>query len=243
MTHNIRTASQTMLRTRILLVLVPLTALIGHAQNLQPPYALLQYSSLTGSGNTITATEIPVVAANGMTVYVNLVIQFNVDTNGVLSIAPNYPALTPAPTILTSGFRSGTYLGPSTYSAGKALINVAGPGATDGGATQWSLSAASGANPCMFPTSATWYVGPLAASTYSARVQAAGITATGWSFGVGGGSDCSVGTNPGSVPLAWLADSLLGFSQIGNTITIASFSFNGTDKSTPQDQIVYTLQQ
>ena len=28
-----------------------------------PPYAMLQYSTLTGSGNTITATRVPVVTS------------------------------------------------------------------------------------------------------------------------------------------------------------------------------------
>src|SRR5437763_1062744 len=118
---------------------------VAHAQAPQPPYALFEYSALTGSGNTITATHVPVVTASGITVYINATLRFNVDANGNLTLSPRYPQIIPAPTILSSSFKAGTYVGPSTLLGGKAIIIVSGPGVSDGGATQWSLSAGTGA--------------------------------------------------------------------------------------------------
>ena len=212
--------------------------LVVHAQAPTPPYALFQYASLTGTGNTITATQIPVVTTTGVTVYENLTLQFNVDANGNLTIATGYPQAIPSPTLLTSGFKPGTYVGPSGVLAGKALIVVSGPGVTDGGATEWSLSAAAGADPCTYPLSANWYVGSIANNPYASRIQAAKITSTAFSYGVGNATNCN------ATSFDWFNNVLVGVSQVGNTITISSFSNNNSsDFATPQAQITYTLQQ
>jgi hypothetical protein len=212
---------------------------VVHAQTPQPPYALMEYSALTGSGNTITATQVPVVTTTGVTVYVNLALQFNVDANGNLTVSPGYPQVIPAPIILSSGFKAGTYVGPSTVLSGKAAVVVSGPGVTDGGATNWSLSAAGGADACTFPNTASWYVGPIANNPYAARLKAAGITSTAWSYGIFGGPNCTIAS---AVFNGWYPGTLIGVSQIGSTLTIASFSRGGTsDSGVPVDQITYTL--
>jgi hypothetical protein len=219
--------------------LIVLTAgvLVVRAQAPTPPYALFQYASLTGSGNTITATQIPVVTATGVTVYENLTLQFNSDANGNLTIASGFPQIIPAPTLITSGFKTGTYVGPSTVLNGTALVTISGPGVTDGGATEWSLSSAAGANSCTYPLSANWYVGPIANNPNAYRLKTDGITSTAWSYGVGSASQCSGANN------YWINNALIGVSQVGNTITIISFSQQGVDSSTPLAQITYTLQQ
>lgn len=196
-----------------------------------PPYALMQYSTLTGSGNAITASWIPIVTSKG-TIYKDLTLLFNVDSSGNLTLATGYPHIAPAPPPVVYSFRAGKYVGPTTI-CNNMLINIAGPGWASGGATEWSLEAASGAGGCTYPYSATWYVGSIANSPLAARLKKAGITSTAWSYGVGGtpyGGD-------------WGPDSLLGFSQIGNTLTIVSFSLDGSiDHSEPVAQITYTLQ-
>lgn len=210
--------------------------LVVHAQVPTPPYALFQYASLTGTGNTITATQIPVVTTTGVTVYENLTIQFNVDANGNLTISPGFPQAIPAPTLLTSGFKAGTYAGPSTVLGGKALITVSGPGVTDGGATEWTLSAAAGADPCTYPYSANWYSGSLANNPYAPWLKSSSITSTAWSYGVG------TATQTPCVNPNW-SNALIGASQAGNTITIVSFGSNEGNYSAPVGQITYTLQQ
>jgi hypothetical protein len=130
----------------------------------------------------------------------------------------------------TFAFKTGRYVSPSTILSGNGSIDIAGPGVTDGGATFFSLAAAPRAHVYTYPSTATWFVGPIANNPWAARLSKTGITSTAWSYGVGNGSYYYWGDND-----------LLGFSQIGNTLTIARFTSNGTDKAAPVDQITYTL--
>jgi hypothetical protein len=134
------------------------------------------------------------------------------------------PSVTPV-----SSFQAGTYQSPSNIMNGEGTITLTGPGASSGGALQWSLAAASGANGYTYPSTATWFVGPSANNPWAARLSKAGITSAAWSYGVGDGSP------------TWGQNDLLGFSQIGNTLMIARFSSGGTDHAAPVDQIIYTL--
>ncbi len=204
---------------------------VAQAQAPTPPYAEFQYASLTGSGNTITATQVPVVLVGGVTVYENVTLQFNSDANGNLTLAPGFPQIIPAPTLLTGSFKAGSYVGPSTINGGTNLLTVNGPGVTDGGATEWSISAATGASFYTYPNSANWYVGPIAGNPLAARLTSAGITSTAWSYGTGSAAGASL----------WGTNTLIGVSQIGNALTFVSFTNNGKDQTVPADQITYTL--
>ena len=210
---------------------------VGRAQTVTGPSSLFQYSSLTGSGNTITATRVPVITAAGTTIYKDIVVQFDVDADGNLTLTSGSPQIADAPPLIVSSFKAGTYVGPSTILNGKALITVSGPGVSAGGATTWSLTTPAGSNVCTFPSSATWYEGPSTNSPLADRLTRARITSTAWSYGIIGSAGCS-----GSNAVYWVNGSLIGVSQTGNTLTIASFSDSGgNDKSTPLDQITYTL--
>jgi hypothetical protein len=206
------------------------------AAALSPPYAQFANSTLTSSVNTVTASWVPVVTATGTT-YQNVTIVFNVGASGNLTIAPGYPQIVKAPTILVANFKAGTYIGPSSVLNGKAAIAVSGPGVTNGGATEWSLAAAPAAENCTYPTSATWYVGTLTNNPLYQRIKAAGITSTAWSYGIVGSDVCTIDGND------WYTGALIGLSQIGNTITVVSFTSGVTDHSMPVDQITYTLKQ
>jgi hypothetical protein len=199
------------------------------------PYAPFQYSSLTGSNNTVTVSRVPVITSSG-TKYNDVTIQFTVSSTGVLALASGYPKVVASPTLITSGFVAGQYAGPPNVLSGKALINVSGPGVTTGNATEWTLVAASGSASTTYPCSATWYVGPLTSNPLYTRIKNAGITSTAYSYGVIGSAGCSAENN------YWDPDTLIGLSQVGNTITISSYSFEGSgrDYNTPQDQITYT---
>jgi hypothetical protein len=205
-------------------------AVVAHAQT--PPYALFQYSTLTGSGNTFTATWVPVVTASG-TVYKNITFLFDVSSTGVLTIAPGYPEIVPSPTPLISSFQAGKYVGPSTIYNGEMIINVSGPGIAPGGATEWSLAAATGAYYYTYPATGTWYVGPIASNPLAARLKAAGITSTAWSYGV---STSEYGS-------PWATNTLIGVSQTSNAITFVSFTDTHGDHNEYVDTITYTLVQ
>jgi hypothetical protein len=198
------------------------------------PYALLQYSTLTGTGNTITATWVPVVTSTG-TVYQNVTLEFTVESNGTLKVAGGYPKVVATPPVVVSSFEAGNYQGPSTVLGGLALISVSNPGITSGGSTEWSLASSSGASGYTYPNTATWYVGPMSSSPLLTRLTNAGITATQYSdyggWGVSSGQDY------------WGTNALTAFSQTGNSLTILSFTpyDSSTDSSEPVSQITYTL--
>jgi hypothetical protein len=195
---------------------------VARAQTPQPPYALFEYSTVTGSGNTITATNIPVVIGTGPTIYVNLVTQFDVDSSGNLTVSYGFPQVFPAPTpLLVSSFIAGKYVG----NGGKDSLIVTGPGVLAGGATAWSISFGAGAP--NFLLNGTFYVAPIASSPIAARLTTVDITSTAWSYGFGNGFGCTNG--------------IIGVSQIGNTLTVASFS-TCADVNLPRFQMVYTLQ-
>jgi hypothetical protein len=197
------------------------------------PYSLFQYATLTGSSNTLTATFVPIVTAGG-TSYWNITLDFNVSSTGVLTVASLQQTQAPPP--IVSSFRAGTYCASPNVGNGKACITVGGPGETSGGTTEWSLTAAPGSWADTYPESATWYVGPLASSPLASRLAAAKITSTDYSYG-------TVGAQNWVINGTWYYDTLIGLSQIGNTLNILSFTnyYTGLDQNTPVDQITYTL--
>ncbi len=231
--HNGRCARIAAIAAAICAAWAP-NARAQEAATISPPYAQFGNATLTASLNTMVASWVPVVTATGTT-YQNVTIVFSVDASGNLTIAPGYPQIVAAPSVIVSNFEAGTYAGPSSVFSGGALIAVSGPGVTSGGATEWSLAAATGANGCTYPTSATWYVGKLTNNPLYARIKAAGITSTAWSYGIIGSDQCSIDGG------LWNTGALIGLSQTGNTITIVSFTSGTTDHNVPVDQISYTL--
>ncbi len=149
--------------------------------------------------------------------------------SAITSIPPTVGAT--AQVAPTFAFKTGRYSSPTTILAGKGAIDIVGPGVADGGATLFSLANAPGADGCTYPNTAAWFVGPIANNPFAARLSKVGITSTALSYGVGDSSGCN----------NWGPNSLLGFSQIGNTLTIANFTLSGTDQAAPADQITYTL--
>lgn len=196
------------------------------------PYASFQYATITGSTNTISATLLPVINASGKTALENVTLQFGFDVSGNLIVSSLKSAPAPAPII--TGFKVGKYCGPSRLGNGGMAILAAGPGLTNSGATEWTLSS-TGTNGNTYPESASWYVGALASNPLYARIKAAGITSTAYSYGIGG-SEVATPTE------SWYLKSLLGFSQVNNTMTIFSFTdSSGKDHNQPVDQVTYTV--
>jgi len=186
-----------------------------------PPYALMQDSTLTGTGNTINVTQLPVVTTSGIT-YVDLTILFDVAVDGTLTVAPGYPQVVPAPEPIVDGFEAGNY---SETAGGEAVITVSGPGVAPSGATVWSLTEHNAVG-CINPGSATWYdVGTsIKNNPLYPRLKAAGITSTQFvQFGVGSGC---------GLPY-WGTNTLLGFSQTGNALVVSSYTNSSKDQNTP----------
>ncbi|MBV9743252.1 MAG: hypothetical protein JO099_05765 [Acidobacteriia bacterium] len=203
----------------------------AEASTTPAPYASFQYATLTGTTNTISVTLVPVVNSAGKTTLENVTLQFGFNSAGNLILSSLQAA--PAPPPITTGFKAGKYCGPSNLGNGTMAILVAGPGETSGGATEWTLSA-TGSGGATYPESASWYVGALTSNPLYARIKAAGITSTAYSYGIGG-SEYATSTGD------WSLNSLLGLSQVNNTVTIFSYTDNaGKDHSQPVDQVTYT---
>jgi hypothetical protein len=202
------------------------------------PGPQFQYAALTGSGNTITLTRVPVMTSTGQTIYQDITLQFDNDGNGNLTLTSGFPVFALSPGLLVASFQPGKYVGPGN---GKAIITVNGPGVAGGGSTAWSTSTTSDSDSCTVPTSATWYVGPIDNNPMAVRLKKANITSTAWSYGISGnGIAFSCG---GSLSFHWSNGSIIGVSQTGNTITFASFTNNSFDQASPVDQITFTLAQ
>ncbi len=231
--------------TAAIAIAATLTWVVGsHAQSKGTPFALFQFATLVGSGNTLTASRIPVVIGPGTTIFKNITIQFDADSAGNLTLSPDNPQISDAPPLQVSSFKAGSYIGPGSILDGKTPAFVDGPGAADGGATSWSFSTAAGADYCTYPGSATWYVGPIENTPVAARLKRMGITSTAWSYGVASGPGWTTScTKPGFTfqSYRWQAGTLVGVSQSGNAVTIASFTDNGSDYSAPVAQITYRL--
>jgi hypothetical protein len=203
------------------------------------PSALFQFSTLTGSGDTITATEVPVLTSSGTTVYKNVTTQFNVDSAGNLTLAAGFPQVVAASPPSFSSFKAGNYVGPATLGSGKFLITVGGPTVAPGGTT-WGSTVAAGANAATYPISCSWYDGPISNSPEAPRLKTDGITSTALSYGTCTGPCPVSGTNN----YYWCPRTLVGVSQAGQVITFYSFTYAETsDSSSPQDTIAYTLLQ
>jgi hypothetical protein len=201
------------------------------------PYAEVQYATLTGTTNTISLTMLPVVLPNGTIDYENVTVPLTatVNSTGVVTITAGTPKVVAAPVSTTARFVAGPYGGPGGGS--NQLITVIGPGVTAGGATMWSVTGTAGATGCTWPSSATFYVGPLTSNPEYPRLKKAGITSTAYSYGIMGGQSCGSGGD------WWTGGNIVGFSQTASALTIVSFTYggsDGTDQATPGDQITYT---
>jgi len=200
------------------------------------PYAEVQFATLSGSTNSISLTMLPVVLSNGSVVYKNVTIPIDVaeSTTGVVTLTAGALTTVAAPIGTANGLKAGNYTGPGGGNV--QLLTLSGPGVTTGGATEWSLSTSAGnTGGCTYPTSATFYVGPLTSNPLYARLKKAGITSTAWSYGIMGNQPCSAGSY-------WYNGNIIGVSQTGNALTIVSFSSDGAaDQPTPVAQITYTF--
>lgn len=204
------------------------------------PTAFLEDSTIVGAGGTLTATRVPVETSTGNIVYQDVTIQLNATTKGGLTLAPGYPKVQLSQPLITSGFLAGNYAGPATLANGKYLVTVTGPGVGTGGTTVWGLAASKGANICTAPLTATWYTGPIASSPLAARLKKDKISAADYSYGVvGGGIPFTPCYNQLSYYATFQQGALIGASQTENSLTIVSFTDNGTDSSTPVASITY----
>jgi len=213
----------------------PAVKITNNFNNPEPVNAQFQYGTLTATTNSISATYVPITTASGTLTYENLTIPFSLylDSQGNVQVEAGDITAVPSPLPQTDGFIAGNYVGPGGGTS--ELLTLSGPGVNSDGSTEWTVSASPGATGCTYPTTATFYVGPLLDNPLYSRIQKAEITSTAYSYGDEGTQTCTAPDND------WDSGSLLGFAQVGNTLTIVSYSWDGSDYSTATNQITYTL--
>jgi hypothetical protein len=197
-----------------------------------------QYASNVAVANIVTLFRTP-VTVGAATTYWDITIEVTptLNTSGVVTGFKTATSAVHSPTLLVGAFKAGIYQGPAGIDSGGMGLTLTGPG-IGSGVTTWSIATAPGYDPCTIPGTAEFWVGPLTSSAIAARLKAAKITSTDWSFGEMGTYTCYPGAfNENN----WPINGILGFSQVGNTITVASFSAYGTDYSQPVDELTYTL--
>ncbi len=163
------------------------TFAVGSAQAVTPTiYA--QDATITASGDTVTATRIPVQTSSGLILYYDVTTVYGITSNGTLSVLST--TINPSISPIISSFQAGTYVAAGTLDFTDKLT---GPGIGPAGTTLWTFAASGGTNEvCAYPYTATWYVGPISSNPIAARIQSAGITSTDYSYGLTGaiGSVC-----------------------------------------------------
>jgi hypothetical protein len=196
------------------------------------PYSLFQESTLTASTNTVNVTRVPVVDASNKVHYWDVALLFDTDSAGNLTLASGYPTFTASATPYSGNFKPGTYIAQGNT---KFKVFVSGPSVLPNGGTAWAISLAQGSTGNITPNNAVWYAESITSNPLASRIKAAGITNGQLFYGVGGGGNLH--------NFGWNVDSLLGFSQIGNALTISNYTACcWADKSTPVDQITFTYQ-
>lgn len=140
-------------------------------------------ATITGSGDVVTVARIPVQDSSGNIHYYDVTINFGVTAAGALSIASS--TIQASANLIISNFQAGTYASPPGNNTWTNRLS--GPGVGPAGTTAWSFNASGGTSPnCSVPWSATWYTGPISSNPYTARITAAGITSTDYSYGISG---------------------------------------------------------
>ncbi len=201
------------------------------------PTIYLDYSNVIATGSTIIINRLPIQKSDGTIIYKDVTIQLKTDANGLLTVSPSTPVQVLSPPVLSANFKAGIYALPSAIGAGLALT---GPGVVPGNVmTKWEVNATPTKSPyCGMP--AVFYVGPLTSNPYYARLKAAGITSAEYSYGIiGGGGGCTAPNNGSYAPGA-----LVGFSQSGSLLTIATFTTysDGKDHDLPVTSFTYRIQ-
>lgn len=196
----------------------------------------LEYSNVTAVGSRITITRLPIQKPNKQFIYKDVVIELKADSNGNLTYVPSTPQQKLSPPLISNRFVSGRYVYPADTSYGFLL---SGPSSVPGSsATKFEVTKSSSLNSnCAGP--AIFYVGALSANPNYARIKAAKITSVEYSYGVmGSGASCSISGG------SFHTGALVGFSQSGNLLTIATFTTtNGRrDQNTPVSFITYRAQ-
>ncbi len=186
------------------------------------PTVYLDYGNVVTAGSLLHATRVPILTSTGVVIYKDVTIQFLTNGAGTLTFTSiQQPSLPIAPNL-----SQGIYYLPGFPTFG---LQVTGPG--PGGI--WTIAAAPKYNPaCGGPMTVSAYT---TANPNYARLQRAGIKPDpNTLYGVIGAPTASGSYCPFQDSYVWTQGSLVGVQQSGSSISIESYSYDGSsDRATP----------
>jgi hypothetical protein len=194
------------------------------------PY--IEFGGISGSAGTVSITRVPIVLSSGKVIYKDVMILLQADANGILS--PSIPIQAISPPLPTQTLQAGIYVDVANTSS---AFEFNGPAQLANGVGKWIIYPATGfKSDCGVPASI--YTGSLSANPLAARLKAAKITDTEYSYG-------EIASFSGNIPFCggafWNPNFLIGVSQVGNQVEFALFTSSGTDVSAPVARIDFVL--
>lgn len=180
-----------------------------------------ELGNVTGIGNSVLMTRVPVKSSTGVVSYHDITIQFDISANGTPSLTSGYPQFVLSPPLIINNFLAGNYLD----SFGNKYL-VAGPGVLSGGRTKWTLNWV----PPVGKTGAldlTWATGPITGSPFQGTLNYWSITNPAYSRSVVGTSTGGTGGYPNPPFNAYYSNRAFGAWQTGNQLEIHNFASGG----------------
>lgn len=178
------------------------------------PTIFMQSATIQGASDKVTVNRVPVQDAAGNITYKNVVMAFNVDPQGRLSLRPGSFTITPSPILNVGAFKPGTYRGYQT-SYGGGTFKVGSPGIGPGGRISGSIQRVTTSPRDAF--NANWISGPIAGHPNQAQLNAANIASTAYNWGVMGTAG-EYTTSSG-----WNAGDIIGVIQNGDQLSIVNY--------------------
>ncbi|WP_139559168.1 hypothetical protein [Methylotetracoccus oryzae] len=183
-----------------------------------PPDMLMQSANLSGSGNTLNVTRVPVRDSTGKVTYKDIALSFDVSNTGVVTLGPGSPVVTTSPSLNVAGFRAGIY----KDSDGRHY-QVAGPSVLAGGRTAWTVVWIDPPT-TSYSFNANWATGAVTGHPNQTTLNNAGITSSGqYSWGIVGNRD--------SWELLWTEGAIIGAAQSADALTLHYFGSDTIETS------------
>lgn len=194
------------------------------------PNAYFESAVITGSGNYINVSRVPVVDSTGKVTYKDINIEFEVNNAGVLNMAAFSPTITASPALITSGFKAGYYKdarGNKYQVTGPSVI----PNTTR---TVWSLAFVAGSDVKQF--SMSWITGPVIGHPNQPSLDYNKITTNAYSWGLMGSASGGVSGFPF---LNWNNANVVGAVQAGNQLVLHYFTSNANNVEDASASLTY----
>lgn len=158
-----------------------LLTMLSSSLALAAPAMFLDQASISGVGNKLKATRVPVRDAANKVRYYDIEMNFQINSLGAPVLAPSNPIISLSPNLIVGKFIAGKY----KDGAGN-VYTVTGPGAAPGGRATWNIQLSKQCSSgCGFDElSGSWTTGAIAGHPIQPILTEQGITTSTYSWGI-----------------------------------------------------------